>query len=144
MSHPEVRSQLRRRLSEWITDKVAQGETISFQETVNDQPSPAVTDTWITCGFYGNSNTSISASDGKFPMESGTCDVYVFTRAGTGDAKCADLAQDIADYFHNDSLNTNPNYTVAIESVEPISEAFEGDERKWYGLLVSLNYLYGK
>jgi hypothetical protein len=130
MSRALVRSTLKAELTSFLN---ALPVPVPFYDTI-DRHRDITDATWVTATFdaYNSENTCYS---GGRKIETGVCDVNVFTDAGGGDAAGAQICDSIVDHFNGFALGE-----VVVTNAIPPQEFTGGDADRWYGLQVSLEY----
>lgn len=136
MSSLFVRESLRAELNAYLA---ALTVPVTFHDTINTYDG-ITDDTWVTCTFDAYDQQNTCYSGGK-KIETGVCDVQVFTIAGpvnkTGDAEGVKICDDLISHFNG--FRTGG---LVVLSTIPATEYTSGDADRWYGLSVSLEYQF--
>ncbi len=104
MSRQAVRSEITAELQAWA---ISAG--VVFVQTINLANSTTA-EAWCTVEFFSDFTQS-ECFDGSDRVESGTFDVTIFVKAGTGDAAAVDLCDHLQDHLWLGHLPSNLEIT---------------------------------
>lgn len=131
MSSLKVRTAFRDKVRTWLQ---AKHPDVPYHETVNTQQDPSDS-AWVTLEFMPNYSEDISIGCNE-NAEYGQVDVFIFTKSGKGDQQALTMADTLINSMKGFSDNG-----VVVEAIEPPTEAFNGDARRWYSVYVSIDYV---
>ncbi len=130
MSRQAVRSEITAALQAWA---ISAG--VVFVQTINLANSTTA-EAWCTVEFFSDFTQS-ECFDGSDRVESGTFDVTIFVKAGTGDAAAVNLCDHLQDHLWLGHLPSNLEITDTVSA----SEINAGDSSGLFaGWTVSFDY----
>lgn len=133
MSHSKVVISLEKRIDDFLKTLVP---VVKYYSTINVNTDPKEA-LWVTSSFFADDNENYCFGGGDF-IESGTCEVSIFARAGTGYVKARELADAIQDHFRVEASLDK----VEVVAVGPTNEGTSGSARHWYSVEFDLEYKY--
>lgn len=136
MSASAVRTALRAALEAAIT---AGSVSAPYVDTINRKVrnEDRVAE-WITIQFFGDTEEQISLGEAgrRLFRETGTVEFEVITKAGTGDGRGTDIAEEIRDLFRAANLASG----ITVEEVRPPDTGDGNDNGKTFSTIVEIVY----